>query len=142
MQTELETFLNGQGIPYRLLDKKEEKDVRQHWLRCFASKVLKNKGTDIFNGYMWHGFSFEIEESIAGDSALVEYQKQSPAPFVIFDEDGEFCFRCEPGPYPDLTEFGDDLYLAHHNMKWTIAFTHEQPDLGPYFAFPPMVVAK
>ena len=142
MQSEIESFLNEHGITFHLLTKEEANAVRGKWLQAFASKVLKEKGTAVYNGYMWHGFSFEIENCCEGDSALIEYQKQYQAPFVVFDEDGDFCFRCEGGHFPDLTPFENDLYVAHHNMKWTIAFTHEQPTLGPYFAISPMVPAK
>ncbi|MFW5761507.1 MAG: DUF4275 family protein [Cyclobacteriaceae bacterium] len=33
-----------------------------------------------------------------------------------------------------MTECSDDIYICHHNMKWTYVITHESPDLGPYFS--------
>jgi hypothetical protein len=58
---------------------------------CFEGP--EGKGTKIFNGYLWHGFSFRIEEAVEGAEAELAYEEQPEAPFVIFDEDGEFCLR-------------------------------------------------
>ena len=62
------------------------------------------------------------------------YLGQWQAPFYVFDEALEFCALCEAQPYPDLSPLCRDLYVAHQNLKWTAAFTHEQPHLGPFFA--------
>jgi len=134
MQSELEAFLAAQGVKCRSLDPAAMNAVRSQWLTTFASKVLQQKGTEIFNGFMWHGFSFGIESAIEGEAARREYQKQFQAAFVVFDEDWNYCLACEPTAYPDLTDLTDDLYVAHHNMKWTMVFTHEQPGIGPFFA--------
>lgn len=127
-------MLARQGIEFRQLSAEEARSMRKEWLRVFASKVLKKKGVKVFGGYMWHGFSFRIEDAIAGAEAELAYKEQAEAPFVILDEDGELCLQCEPSAYPDLTELADDFYVAHHKMEWTMVFTHEQPEIGPFFA--------
>ena len=53
---------------------------------------------------------------------------------MVFDEEGTWSYRCTSETYPDFTALGADIYVAHHNMKWTMAFTHEQPHDGPFFA--------
>ncbi|KIC47145.1 hypothetical protein RA28_05510 [Ruegeria sp. ANG-S4] len=66
---------------------------------------------------------------------MIGYQKQWPAPYVVFNENNDWAYSCTFDRYPDFTSFQADIYVAHHNMKWTMVFTHEQPDLGPYLAF-------
>ena len=134
LQSRVEAALAGASIPYRPLNRAEASTVRHHWLKTFAARVLKQKGCEIFNGYRWHGFSFRIEDAIEGEAALREYQIQLRAPFVVFDEDEEFYFRCEAASYPDFTTVSNDVYVAHYDMRWTMAFTHEQPAIGPFFA--------
>jgi hypothetical protein len=95
--------------------------------------VRKEKGTPIYQGFRWHGFSFGIEPAKAGEAALSAYQAQWAAPFYIFDEKLEHCLKCEGQPFPNLSDLRADLYVVHHNMKWTMVFTHEEPDLGPFF---------
>ena len=100
--------------------------VCKQWLETFAAEVRKQKGTEVFNGFMWHRFSFGIERSIEGDAARRKYQEQARDTYVIFDEDSDFCLACEPSVYLDLADFMTDLYVAHHSMNWTMVFTHEQ----------------
>ena len=67
-------------------------------------------------------------------SAWQAYQSQWPAPYVVFDEEGTWSLGCASQTYPDFSLLGADIYVSHHNMKWTMAFTHEQPHDGPFFA--------
>lgn len=134
MYCDVKALLTSSEIQCRLLDASEAEAVRSRWLSTFAANVLKQKGVEVFQGYMWHGFSFGMEVSLEGEAAQQEYQKQFQAEYVLFDEDFNFCLACEPSAYPDLTELMDDLYVTHANMKWTMVFTHEQPGIGPFFA--------
>lgn len=34
----------------------------------------------------------------------------------------------------DFTECRTDILVFAPDLQWTIAFTHEQPNLGPYFS--------
>ncbi len=121
-------------VRFDRLDEAMTKEVVRKWDQVFARKVKKATGQWIHNRFRWHGFSYEFEPSIWGTEALGAYLAQWPAAFVLFDEDLSCCYRCEAQGCPDLTPLGWDIYVAHHNMKWTMAFTHEQPDIGPFFA--------
>ena len=134
MRTNIEQVLQEANVNYTSASQTEAEAARDKWLKHFARNVKKQKGVWIWNGYRWHGFSFELEPCLAGAEALAKYQEQYPARFYIFDEKGERCYVCGKGPYPDLSACGDDMYVSHHNMKWTMAFTHEQPHIGPFFA--------
>ncbi len=121
-------------VDFDPLNSKEGGEVVQCWHQTFAGNVKKSTGSRIHNRFRWHGFSYGFQIARAGDDALNAYKNQWPAAYVIFDEDIKWSYRCVSETYPDFTSFGADIYVAHHNMKWTMAFTHEQPDIGPFFA--------
>ena len=132
--TQIEEFLESQGVEFEPQEMVDRKDVEKRWLEMFAQKVKRATGSWICEGFKWHGFSYEHEEAIDGKSALHEYQGQWAAPYFVFDEEGIWSYKCSSKKYPDFTVLGADIYVVHHNMKWTMVFTHEQPHDGPYFA--------
>jgi hypothetical protein len=95
---------------------------------------MREKEQPIFQGFRWHGFSYGIEKCRAGKEALEQYLAQWPSHYYIFNEALTFCLKCKSEVYPDLSARVADLYVIHHNLKWTMVFTHEQPQLGSYFA--------
>jgi len=125
--------LDSAGIEYEKLNSAECEVIVERWLSVFSSNVKKKTGAWIYKGLKWHCFSWGFEDAKNGTIALQAYQSQWPTPYVIFDDGGNWCYRCESQDYPDLTVLGSDIYVAHQNMKWTIAFTHEQPQIGPFF---------
>ena len=76
------------------------------------------------NKMKWHGFSSGYEAAIEGDKALTRYTSNWMANYFIFDEEETWCFQCSSDSYPDLTSLSADIYISHHNMKWTMVFTH------------------
>jgi hypothetical protein len=131
---QIEEFLEGLGVEFELHTLSESENIAKRWLLTYAQQVKKATGAWIYNGFKWHGFSFEHQTAIEGKDALRAYQSQWPAPYVVFDEEGIWSYGCTSERYPDFTCFGAEVYVAHHNMKWTMAFTHEQPHIGPFFA--------
>ncbi len=123
-----------EGVDFDPLNANEGREVIQYWHRTFAGNVKKSTGSWIHNRFRWHGFSYGYQNARAGDEAFNAYKNQWPAPYVVFDEDINWSYSCVSGSYPDFTSFSADIYVAHHNMKWTMVFTHEQPDIGPFFA--------
>ena len=130
----LKPTLSSTGIQFTELSPVDAQCVEERWLQAFAARVKREKGTPIYMGFKWHGFSYGIEPAKSGEAALSAYQSQWAAPFYVFDEKLNYCLKCEGQPFPELSKLRVDLYVVHHNMKWTMVFTHEQPDLGPYFA--------
>ena len=126
-------FFERHRVEFEEIAPEQREEVVKRWLHTFARSVKKTTGSWVYEGFMWHGFSWEFEEAIEGQKALSKYLGQWPAPFLVFDEDQTWCYRCKSETYPDLTCLGADVYVAHHNMKWTMVFTHEQPDIGPFF---------
>ena len=132
----VEEILDAGGILRRELRNDELRAVELQWLRAFARKVKARTGQWVLDRLKWHGFSAGYETAIEGEDALGRYSANWQAEFLVFDEELTWGFRCQPGPYPDFTSLKADIYVCHHNMKWTMAFTHEQPWDGPYFCEP------
>ena len=99
----------------------------------FSQRVKEATGDWIYGRFRWHCFSFGYEDAYNGAEALDAYLSQWVAPFFVFDEDSTWLYKCHADKYPDFTPLGADIYVAHQNMKWTMAFTHEQPDIGSFF---------
>ena len=131
---QIEKILAANRVAFERLDPAEQEDVRTRWLQTFAGNVKRETGSWVHNRFRWHGFSYGFEAATEGQDALRAYQGQWCASFVVFGEADGWAYRCHADRYPDFTPLGEDIYVAHHNMKWTIAFTHEQPDIGPFFA--------
>ena len=132
--SKIEEYLTQCGTRFDRLDVDMTNEIVKKWDRVFARNVKKKTGQWVHNRFRWHGFSYEFETSIWGAEALDMYLAQWQADYVLFDEDLRCCYRCDAQRYPDLTTLGLDIYVAHHNMKWTMVFTHEQPEIGPFFA--------
>ena len=130
----IEEFLTRAGVEFDPLGAAEVGDVVQRWHSAFAGNVKKETGSWVQKRFRWHGFSYEYQKAHSGGEAFSAYHNQWPAPYFIFDEDLNWSYGCASDAYPDLTSFDADIYVAHHNMKWTMVFTHEQPDIGPFFA--------
>jgi hypothetical protein len=55
--------------------------------------------------------------------------------FVISEDEGRHAFKfggCVP---IDFGPCGEDLYVVPSTLDWTMAFTHEQPEIGPFFCW-------
>ena len=131
----IELIRESSSVEPMLVEEQERLDVRQRWLTTFAQGVKSAKGVWVFNGYMWHCFSFKMAKSLEGIRALSAYQSTFSASAFVFDEDLNEMFSFRPDKtFPDLTALKNDYYVCHHNMKWTMVFTHEQPSIGPFFA--------
>jgi hypothetical protein len=123
-----------QGVELAELDPQESRDVDRRWLDGFAWRVQQEKGVSIYGGYRWHGFSYHLQPCLEGGPALEAYLRQDNTSFYVFTESMDYCALCHSETYPDLSTLRQDIYVAHRNMKWTMAFTHEQPHIGPFFA--------
>ena len=134
---EIANFLVSNQAEQRELSCAELGDVCRQWLQRFAARVRHQEGSWILKGFKWHGFSYGIEPCLAGENALRSYQR-TKGRFYLFDEDECFGFLCKtPFPFrPDFSKFREDLYLVGSDFSWTVVFTHEQPEIGPFFAEP------
>ena len=131
---EIEDWLTARSVDCARADAGALDKTLKSWNGTFASAVKRKTGNWIHERFRWHCFSYGFHPADEGETALLRYLEQWNADFVIFDEPGTWCLSCSAVQYPDLTPLRSDLYVSHHNMKWTMAFTHEQPNIGPFFA--------
>lgn len=133
---DIENWLSEQSVSHSRLDDSDLAGILSSWDKTFSAEVKRQTGKWIHLRFRWHTFSYEFYHADEGEAAIQKYLNQWRARFVVFDETGKWCLSCLADSYPDFTPLRDDLYVSHHNMKWTMAFTHEQPDIGPFFASP------
>ena len=134
---QIEDFLTEHEVDFRAAPADESEQFKKQWLLTYVPRVKKETGEWIHNRFRWHAFSYGYQSATTGTEALIAYQRQWQASYVIFDEEDSWTYFCSSKKYPDFSSLRADIYVAHHNMKWTMVFTHEQPDIGPYLALKP-----
>jgi hypothetical protein len=97
------------------------------WLEAFgADRHGVNAKT-----YLWHIFSSSRYPSLSGSEAMTEYEKQVAVEYVVLSNDRKTAFATDTLPQSSSLT---DYYVFPANLAWTMAFTHENGWLGPYFA--------
>ncbi|MEO8389393.1 MAG: DUF4275 family protein [Polaromonas sp.] len=81
--------------------------------------------------YLWHIFSGGRYPSLSGAQAMAAYEKQVAAEYVVLSNDRETAFATNALPQSSSLT---DYCVFPVNLAWTMAFTHEDGWLGPYFA--------
>lgn len=111
----------------RMCTKLEVNKLVEGWLHVFGNdKVGINA-----RAYMWHIFSFERYPSLAGVEAQSEYEKHLAAEYIVLSNDRDMAFYTDQRP--SFCSLRDYLVFPA-NLAWTMAITHEDGWLGPYFA--------
>lgn len=115
------------GVVLRILDEEEATRVIQDWLGVFARKRSGCRIKD----YKWHLFSGGFYNAEEGGDAEAAYHSHVAENYLVIDNDESVVFLTDQRPEKvDLSDF----YVCPRNMAWTMAFTHEDGWLGPYFA--------
>lgn len=110
-------------------DKKESNDIENRWLNIFCKKKQGLNTKD----YKWHIFSGNGYPSLEDEDeeARKEYSKHSASKYIVMGNDQELAVLTDQRPEEASL---CDYYVFPENMAWTMAFTHEDGWLGPYFA--------
>lgn len=111
----------------RIYTKPEVVKLVDNWLHVFG----KDKVGINSRSYMWHVFSFERYPNIAGVLAQTEYEKHVAAEYIVLSNDRDLAFFTDQRP--SVCSLRDYLVFPP-NLAWTMAITHEDGWLGPYFA--------
>ena len=111
----------------KILSMGESKAVIQEWLNIYG----KNRTGCRIKDFKWHLFSNRRYEASEGLEALKFYAEQIASEYLVIDNDEIHVFVTDQKP----ERVGlSDYYVCPPNMAWTMAFTHEDGWLGPYFA--------
>jgi hypothetical protein len=81
--------------------------------------------------FAWHVFSSKRHPSVSGEAALAEYLRHESAKYVVLSNDRDQGLITDQRP---ATVSISDYLVCPPNWAWTMAFTHEDGWLGPYFA--------
>jgi hypothetical protein len=117
----------GPGEVIRRLTPQESQELCRQWELAYPGD---REGIHI-EQFMWHVFSFERYPSISRAAALVEYEKQVAPKYLVLANDRREGLMTNLRPTSASVA---DYLVCPLNWAWTLAFTHEDEDLGPYFA--------
>lgn len=115
------------GRVLRTFSEAEANQLADAWLAVFG----KHRQGVNTKAYLWHVFSAATYPSDAGVEALACYRDQVGPEFVVLSNDRKLAFATDILPKSSSL---DDFYVFPPNFAWTMAFTHEDGYLGPYFA--------
>jgi hypothetical protein len=117
----------GSTEPVKLLTADEANIRAIEWLNIFG----KDKQRINAKAFMWHVFSSERYASVSGAAAMEAYSQHVSPHYVVLSNDREFGFVSDSRFQANNIS---DYYVFPENFAWTMAFTHEDGWLGPYFA--------
>lgn len=116
--------------PLRLYSTTEAAEFAKQWMDILCT----NKQGVNTKAYLWHIFSSGRYLSVSGEEAISRYRQHSAPEYVVFSNDHTLAALTDRLPETcNLT----DYYVSPLNLAWTMAFTHEDGWLGPYFAVHP-----
>lgn len=108
--------------------------LRRAWDQAFGGAVLQRTGKPVFAGHRWHAFSWKFTRAETSACATALYAAELAGKLLVFlDDDDREAFEfggCAP---IDFGPCGVDLYVVPSTLEWTMVFTHEQPQIGPFF---------
>jgi hypothetical protein len=123
----MESFIDVKpGKLLEVLEKEKATSISKQWGNVF----LKNNQGVNTRSYKWHIFSSGRYDALDGDAALNEYSKHIAARYYVMSNDGDVLLT---DLLPQELNY-NDVYVFPENFAWTMAFTHEEGWLGPYFA--------
>lgn len=99
----------------------------ERWMAVYANDTF---GANI-KAYLWHTFSFERYPCVCKSDAEALYRQQAAMDIVVLSNDRHSGLLTDALPTNLSCK---DCCVFPTNLAWTMAFTHEDGWLGPYFA--------
>ncbi|EAR09960.1 DUF4275 family protein [Reinekea blandensis] len=115
------------GRVLRILEPSSAAAIETQWMNTFCH----NKQGVNTRQYKWHIFSSGRYEALEGKLAVDAYERHSATEFFVLSNSSQEVIVTDLRPQ---ALSGTDCYVFPVNMAWTMAFTHEEDRLGPYFA--------
>lgn len=103
----------------------------QQWAERWCGVYARGKRAPGLKQYLWHTFSWDAYPSVSGAEAKRLYAQHSWSEVVVLSNDRQTAVRSAELPAGNGC---DDFYVFPADLAWTMAFTHEEGWLGPYFA--------
>jgi hypothetical protein len=114
------------GSVLRSYSPQESEQLAVRWLTSFGGNGAPNT-----KSYMWHALSSRAYPSLSLQEAIARYELEVAPSFVVLSNDRDQAVETDQRP-TSCSE--SDFLVFPPNMAWTMAFTHEDGWLGPYFA--------
>jgi hypothetical protein len=119
-------FKVGPGAVLSRLGRAEVEPLVEAWLKVFGRQSAPG-----MSKYMWHVFSAATYPSLALQAALDAYATCESSEYVVLSNERDQAVITDQKPTSCSLS---DYYVFPINLAWTIAVTHEDGWLGPYFA--------
>jgi hypothetical protein len=101
------------------------------WVARWRDVYASEKRASGLSRFLWHTFSEGMYPSVAGQAAETLYQEHHFSHVIILSNDRKTAFLSAELP---VCKYVWDFYVFPPDLAWTMAFTHEDGWLGPYFA--------
>ncbi len=111
----------------KLFDESETDEIEKQWMFIFC----KNKQGYNTKAFKWHIFSGGAFPALDAEKAHEAYGGVNETQYIVMGNDHEQAILVGSKP---MSCNLSDYYVFPANMAWTMAFTHEEGWLGPYFA--------
>lgn len=121
------------GAIIRHFSQAEAKALAEQWLEVYG---CDRQGVNA-KAYLWHIFAADRYPHVARDPAWAQYDSQEAVAFVVLANDRKQAFLTSLRP---SSCHWVDYVVFPPNLAWTMARTHEEERLGPYFARHPRYV--
>lgn len=118
------------GASVRDFSEAEAAALTAAWLAAFGANRDDVKATGP-KGFLWYIFCAGRYPCIQSEDARSHYRLQRAAEYVVLLNDGRAAVATDALP---LEVPLVDYCVFPPNLAWTMAFTHEAPLDGPYFA--------
>jgi hypothetical protein len=107
---------------------------QKRWRETYARSVKLRTGNWVYSGYEWHAFAWKFTVARQGAEALALYLAERDQRLIVAPESVKLAAFQTQGTSPiDFGPCREDIEVFPPDMRWTVAFTHEQPDIGPFF---------
>jgi hypothetical protein len=136
LPTSVADFARAAGASITEIPRKEGSALLQAWREVYCAPLHEATGKwSAANGSSWETFSGGFFPSVGRHRALRDYSEQSADDLLALPEnDHDLAIRCTSSLPIDFSPLRQDIYVAPSSLAWTMAFTHEDPIYGPYFA--------
>ncbi|MEN9816414.1 MAG: hypothetical protein RLZ32_294 [Gemmatimonadota bacterium] len=108
------------------LSREEAASLLAAWLAVFGRAPAPHMTT-----FPWHVFSAAAYPSLARQAARDAYVAVACPAYVVLSNTGDEALVTDQKP---TWCSAPDCYVFPRNLAWTMAFTHEDGWLGPFFA--------
>jgi hypothetical protein len=117
----------GQAGILRRFTEQEARQLLGEWKDVYARNA---EGAKI-EAFLWHTFSSGAFPSVCKREAELRYAEQVAAEIVVLSNDRVSALLTDSLPIQCSVS---DYLVFPKNLAWSMAFTHEDGWLGPYFA--------